>query len=80
MESTKVRIIATSDNRNKITKEEYGKNIPPCCSFKSIEEHEHIGLCWSLVYRLETGKSVVGMCDDCTENPVSPYAINSIGG
>lgn len=80
MESTKVRIIATSDRKARdMTKEEYEASIPPCCSFQTIEEHERIGLCWSLATRVQLDKPIAGMCDDCTENKVSPYGINSFG-
>lgn len=80
MEATKVRIIEYGiEERRELRKEEYANKIPPCCSFQSIEEHEGIGLCWSLVHRIEYNKPIVGMCDDCTENKVSPYGINSFG-
>ena len=80
MEVSKVRIIDnTREGRREITKDDYAASIPPCCSFQSLEQHEAIGLCWSLLYRVEYNKPIAGMCDDCTENKVSPYGINSFG-
>ena len=80
MEASKVRIIDIGFEKAKeLTKEDYEASIPPCCSFQSIEEHENIGLCWSLVTRVQLNKPIAGMCDDCTENKVSPYGINSFG-
>jgi hypothetical protein len=63
-----------------ITHDLYEKNIPPCCAFKTMEEHQDIGLCWGLSSRIQQGRSVYGLCDDCIENEQSPYRINSLGG
>ena len=79
--SVEPRLIKTKDvKEDKISKEVYAASIPPCCNFRTIEDHENIGLCWGLITRLERNKPITGLCDECCENSVSPYAINSLGG
>lgn len=82
MENTKARIITSTkdkEKRKELTREDYERKIPPCCSYRTIEQHEDIGLCWSLATRVQLEKPITGMCDECTENSVSPFAINRMG-
>lgn len=50
-----------------ITPEIYEKNIPSCCQFRTLKEHEDdLLLCWSLVKSIEDDKPM--NCSNCEFN------------
>lgn len=46
-----------------VTAEIYKKNIPKCCSLKTIQQHEDILLCWGLLASIKKGYTMD--CGDC---------------
>jgi len=49
----------------KVTPELYEQNIPKCCSYRTLQEHEEIMLCWGLVSAIENEKEM--NCGSCPE-------------
>lgn len=69
-----VKNITDTDSNELVRRYEY--NIPPCCSCKSLEQHESMGLCWGLLSRVENDRDIIGLCDECDMNECSPFFNN----
>ena len=52
----------------------YAANIPKCCAYQTIEQHEDILLCWGLVRSIEQDKQhTCGWCELNTEHTREEY-------
>lgn len=49
----------------KVTRDDYELAIPKCCSYRTIEDHEDIMLCWGLLSAIEKGE--IMNCSGCDE-------------
>jgi len=76
MSNTRIEVVNKEEPSVELTVDLYAENIPPCCYFRTYDEHITIGLCWSLIYRIEHQKPFAGMCDMCDVNTVSPIKDN----
>lgn len=54
-------------------RERYAAAIPACCSYRSIEAHEAILLCWGLLDAVERGTPMD--CSGCPERLQQPQDI-----
>jgi hypothetical protein len=61
------------------TEEQYRAAIPKCCSYKTLDEHMNMLLCWGLAASLRVGKPMnCSPCDLKIPEIPSPHEMSNV--